>query len=133
MATHPEVKMVGKLVSQSYRLDRTGKDPVSHWIPEEFGRVEVDFPYDEEMADLENAEVLSGWIKKKLKKNYAVMNVDPHPVTAFIVGGDSWFGAEIFYQNPNGTMKISARVQKPLNNLNFASAGAEAGNNKNNK
>lgn len=101
--------MNGKLYTQSYRLDRSN-NPLIPWIPEELGYGEHDYEFDESKTCCENAGILSERLKAKLVADYAKMNVEPHPNAALIFNESAWFGVEMFYQNQDGTMRLSARV-----------------------
>lgn len=67
--------------------------------------------YNETLTDRENAAILADKVISKLKDDYKVTQFDIH-ARAVPIWGDGLFGAEVFYQNQNGTMRISARLYK---------------------
>ena len=102
--------MTRQLVTQSYRFNPVGDDLFSHWTPEEPSPRQWEYNYNENLSNHDNALILADKIVKKLNDSYSILNIDPSP-NAVPIWGENVFGAEVFYQNQLGTMRISARIR----------------------
>ena len=102
--------MTRLLLTQAYRFNPIGDDWFSRWTPEESQPRQWKYDYNEKLSNHENAKILADNIVKKLNDSYSLLNVDPSP-KAIPIWGDGVFGAEVFYHNQFGTMRISARVR----------------------
>ena len=102
--------MTRQLLTPSYKFNPMGNDLFSHWIPEEPSPRKWRYNYNEKRSKHDNAVILADNIVKKLNDSYSLLNIDPNP-KAIPIWGDGVFGAEVFYNNQFGTMRISARVR----------------------
>ena len=102
--------MTKQLLTQSYRFNPMGDDLFSHWTSEESQVRKWEYDYNEKQSEYENAIILADNIVKNLNDSYSILDIDPSP-RAVPVWGDGVFGAEVFYHNQLGTMRISARVR----------------------
>ena len=101
----------GSVLTRAFALNPSAKECLSHWIPEEETPRNYMWQYNENLTDRENAAILADAVISKLNNDYKVIQFDVY-AHAVPVWGDGVFGAEVFYQNQKGTMRISARLYK---------------------
>ena len=101
--------MTGMLYTQSFRFDSKANDWLAQWQSEEPRPRKRKYDYNPKLSAHDNAVILSDKVVRSLKSSYSILKIDPCPM-AVPVWGDGVFGAEVFYHNQLGTMKISARV-----------------------
>lgn len=102
--------MTRLLLTQAYRFNPIGDDWFSRWTPEESQPRQWKYDYNEKLSERDNAVILTDKVVTQLRDGYSISSIDPNP-KAVPIWGDGLFGAEVFYQNQNGTMRISARVR----------------------
>ena len=103
--------LTGSVLTRAFVLNPNDKDCLAHWISEEETPRNYMWQYNENLTDRENAAILADAVISKLNNDYKVIQFDVH-ARAVPVWGDGVFGAEVFYQNQKGTMRISARLYK---------------------
>lgn len=97
------------LYTQSFRFDSNANNWLAQWQPEEPRPRKRKYDYNPKLSAHDNAVILSDKVVRSLKSSYSILKTDPRPLSV-PVWGSGVFGAEVFYHNQLGTMKISARV-----------------------